>query len=150
MTASAVGPTADLSIRAHTGEVRLASAWLEKASIERGVPADQINRLDLCLNEALANVMAYGGATALSYPICLHLDVRRDQTTNAASVTVSDAGVAFDPLSAPLKPRPKALAEAEPGGLGLSMIRSIADNLSYRYSDGRNQLTFGVRWTEPR
>ena len=150
MTASAVGPTAELSIRALTGEVRRASAWLEKAGIERGVPADQINRLELCLNEVLANVMAYGGATALSYPICLHLDVRRDQTTSAASVTVSDAGVAFDPLSVPPKPRPKALAEAEPGGLGLHMIRNIADNLSYRYSDGRNQLTFGVRWTEPR
>jgi anti-sigma regulatory factor (Ser/Thr protein kinase) len=40
------------------------------------------------------------------------------------------------------------LAEAQPGGLGLSMLRSYSDHLAYRREAGRNQLTLTVRWRE--
>jgi hypothetical protein len=43
--------------------------------------------------------------------------------------------------------RPRNLAEAEPGGLGLAMIRGAADSLGYRYLENRNQFSFGVRWS---
>lgn len=123
-----------------------ASAWLDKTCLERGVPPDEISRLDVCLNEASENIVIYGGTSALSFPICLHLDVCRDQSASLAIVTISDAGAAFDPLAASPKPRAGALAEAESGGLGLLVIHSFSGNLSYRYSEGRNQLTFSQRW----
>lgn len=143
---SAAGSIAELSIHPRTGEVRRASDWLERAGNEFGVPADQINRLDHCLNEALANIITHGGATALAFPIRLHLDVCHVQNISEATVTVSDSGAAFDPVAAPLKSQPVTLAETEPGGLGLLMIRNFADKLNYRYNDGRNHLTFSVRW----
>jgi anti-sigma regulatory factor (Ser/Thr protein kinase) len=143
---SSVGSLAELSIHPHTGDVRRASDWLACAGNELGVPADQIHRLDLCLNEALANIITHGGATALAFPIRLLFDVCHGQNTSEATVTVSDAGAAFDPVAAPLKPQAGTLAEAEPGGLGLLMIRSFVDQLNYRYNDGRNHLIFSVRW----
>ncbi len=145
----AVDSVAELSIGVlHPGEVRRASTWLGKACLERRVPADQFARLEACLNEVLANIIAHGGAIALEFPIGLRLEVRRDQVGSEATLTACDSGAAFDPLASLLKPRPQSLADAEPGGLGLLMIRSIADKLSYGHSEGRNRFSMGVSWTE--
>ena len=146
-TERAIDPVAELSINALAAEVRRASAWVEKACLERQVPVDQIARLDVCLNEVLANIIDYGGSTALSSPICLRLEVRRDHGGGEAALTVADAGAAFDPLTVSPPPRPAALADARPGGLGLTMIHSFADQLSYSHSEERNCLRIGVGWT---
>ena len=136
----------ELSIGANGAEVRRASEWLDQACRNSGVPQTLLDRLALCLNEVLANVINHGGSTARSAPIRLLFEVGLDQDYNTASVTVSDAGTAFNPLSVPKRVLPKTLAEASPGGLGLTMIRRGSDWLDYRYENGRNHLTFGTRW----
>ena len=108
-----------------------------------------MERLVICLNEVLANVMAHGGQTALSVPIRLRLEISLDQDASKAGVTVADAGTPFNPLSVAKKILPKTLDEATPGGLGLVMIHRFSDWLDYRYEDGHNHLTFGMRWTLP-
>jgi len=110
------------------------------------VPQALAERLALCLHEALANVIAHGGSTAHSAPIGLLFELKRERQSNQASVTVSDAGIAFDPLSVPQKMLPKTLGEATTGGLGLVMMRRCSDRLDYRHEGGRNHLTFGVLW----
>lgn len=110
------------------------------------VPLEQVGRLDLCLNEALANVLAYGGADALTSKVQIQFGTLSDASRPEAFVTVSDRGIAFDPLHAPLKPRPTSLETAEPGGHGLLMLRQFSDRLTYDYVDGRNRLTFAVSW----
>ncbi len=150
MSAGIQNLVAELTIEADAQRVRQASMWLAGVSTEFGVPADEINRLDICLNEALANIISHGSPAALTSPVHLLLEVHRDGEVPEATVTVSDAGLAFDTSTASTKPRPKTLADAEPGGLGLSMIRSFSDRLGYRYGDGRNHLSFSVRWTPAR
>lgn len=145
---AAAESAAELSIRPESGEVRRAALWLQATGSELGVPAAEIGRLDHCLDEALANILSHGGPGARSAPIVLRLDVRRDADTCHAAVTVSDAGLAFDPLAYQPKPRPTTLADTEPGGLGLLLMRSFADKLSYRCGDGRNHLTFAVCWRD--
>jgi anti-sigma regulatory factor (Ser/Thr protein kinase) len=67
---------------------------------------------------------------------------------NAARVTVSDSGKAFDPSSAPEAKTPTTLEEALPHGMGLGLIRQCSSSLHYRREAGRNQLTFGTRWSQ--
>src|SRR5262245_47328544 len=143
MPASVTQPRAELTIRADTWDARRASVWLESASLAQGVPLEQIVRLDHCLDEALANVIAHGGPTALASPVRLQLGVWRSNGACTAELSVADAGVAFDPSHAAsaTMPRPASLAEARPGGLGLLMIRRFSDDLSYRRSEGCNHLT---------
>ena len=136
----------EIAIGANGAEVRRASQWLITACQQRDVPQAPVDRLLLCLNEALANVIAYGGSAAPAAPIGLRLEVGFDRDSRNASVTVSDSGLAFDPLSVPKKVLPKSLAEASPGGLGLVVMRRCSDWLQYRREDGHNHLTFGVRW----
>ena len=138
----------DSSIRVDTSEAWRASIWLDEAGSARGIPAETLSRLDVCVTEAVANAIDHGGAGSGGSPICLRLDVHRSGNGGEAVVTVSDAGSAFDPLAAQPKARPRLLAEAEPGGLGLTMLRRFADALDYSYSGGRNHLTIRVRWKQ--
>jgi anti-sigma regulatory factor (Ser/Thr protein kinase) len=136
----------ELAISANGAEIRRASDWLDETCRRRGVPRASAERLALCLHEALANIIIHGGGTALSAPIRLLLEIRLERDCSMASVTVSDAGVAFNPLLVPEGVSPKTLGEASAGGLGLVMIRRCSDWLDYRHEDGRNHLTFGARW----
>ncbi len=140
----------ELTIGASGAEVRRASEWLDATCRRRNVPRALAERLALCLHEVLANVIAHGGGTALAAPVRLLLEVRleqdREQDCGQASVTVSDSGIAFNPLTVPKKILPNSLAETSAGGLGLLMIRRCSDWLDYRHEDGRNHLTFGARW----
>jgi len=127
-------------------ELRQASAWLNDHGSKHDIPAEQLDRLDLFLNEALANVMEHGGATALASSIRLHFDLAQLADANEATVTISDAGIPFDPLAHIPRPAAQSLDEAKPGGLGIPMMRSLADNLRYQYHGNHNHLAFTVRW----
>jgi serine/threonine-protein kinase RsbW len=136
----------ELTIGANGAEVRRASEWLATSCRRRNVPQALIERLELCLHEVLANVINHGGSTALSAPIRLMLEISLEHGCSKVSVTVSDAGVAFDPQFTPRQELPRTLGEASEGGLGLVMIRRCSDWLDYRHQDGLNHLTFGARW----
>ena len=146
MTINQPIPLGEISIRGDSAEVRRSSLWLEETCHRRNVPADQIMRLNLCLNEALANVISHGGPKALNSPIHLSLSLEESTDQQTAVLSIVDSGACFVlddslPRSAPL-----SLAEAEPGGLGLIMMRSFADELNYRREEDRNQLMIIVRW----
>jgi len=136
----------ELTIGASGAEVRRASEWLSATCLQYDIPTAQAQRLEICLNEVLANIITYGGSTALATPIGLQLEFLCAVDAGEARVTVSDAGFAFNPLLVPLPPRSNNLAEARAGGLGLVMIRYYSDWLDYRREGGYNHFTFGTRW----
>ena len=136
----------ELTIGASGAEVRRASEWLATLCLQRDIPQAQAQRLEICLNEVLANVLMHGGSAATASPIRLQLEVRSAPEAGEASVTVSDAGFAFNPLAVQLSPRAHTLAEARAGGLGLTMIRRCSDWLDYRREGAHNHFTFGARW----
>jgi serine phosphatase RsbU (regulator of sigma subunit)/anti-sigma regulatory factor (Ser/Thr protein kinase) len=138
--------TYELTLPADAAEGPRAAEWLEVMCSKHGVPRESVDRLLLCLDDAFANVLAHGGPAALSQPIGLQFEIEVDAQSRTAIVTLSDAGIAFDPVSAPDKPLPKTLEEAVPSGRGLQMIRACASVLRYRREGGRNHLTFGTRW----
>lgn len=149
MSPPAARPPAALTIRANIWDARRASGWLKSAALAHNVPPEQVVRLDHCLDEALANVIRHGGPTALSSPVHLQFDVRRGPEACTAELSISDAGVAFDPSTfVAVAPHPASLADATPGGLGLVLIRNFSDGLSYRQSQGHNHLTITVSWID--
>lgn len=133
-----------LEVGSGAAEVRRALEWLEAICRRRDVPRTSAERLALCLHEALMNAITHGGASATASPIEVVIELKPGARGIEASVTVSDAGTAFDPLSVPPRSLPKTLDEALPGGLGLAMIRRCADRLGYRRDEGRNHFTFAV------
>lgn len=134
------------AIRARADDVRSASEWLEQVASEHDLPAEQIFRLDLCLNEALGNIIFHGGPSAQEAPVLLGLNVSSDYGHGQAALSVSDTGIPFNPLTAMPEHQAATLADATPGGLGLAMITGYCDRLDYDFRDGRNNLTFNIWW----
>jgi anti-sigma regulatory factor (Ser/Thr protein kinase) len=141
---------ADLTIQVDAAAFRPASEWLAATCLGWGAPAEPVDRLDLCLNEILANILEHGADAARDPSIDLHIQVSGDSDAGQALLRVSDGGVPFDPTRAGLKPRPDTLDDAEPGGLGLMLIAGNADTLAYRHEDGQNHFSVGVRWPRTR
>jgi serine/threonine-protein kinase RsbW len=135
-----------LAIAASGDEVRRACVWLTTALRQRDVPGPQVECLELALHEVLANVLAHGGSAARAEPIRIQIEVRAQESPGAARVKVSDAGIPFDPTGAPEHIPAKTLADAQPGGLGLLLIRRCSDWMSYRREGGHNHFMFGARW----
>lgn len=148
MTSGVGEATVALSILASPREFSRASVWLESECRLRGIPKDHLHRLDICLNEALANVLNHGGGDAQVIPIELTLTFYPVQGTSlwGMSLTISDGGFPFDPTNHEPRPPPVSLDEAEPGGLGILMMRTSADEIHYRRENDRNLNCFVVRW----
>lgn len=136
-----------LSIKTETPSIRIASDWLSDTLVLAKVPSAQIERLAICLNEVLANIIEHGGEQALAFPTTLHLELNFMDHINKASVTVSDSGIAFNPLDKEEKRLPNSLDEVNPGGLGLTMMRAFVDELRYQYIKNKfNQFSFSIYW----
>ncbi|MCP9820544.1 ATP-binding protein [Synechococcus sp. Cruz-9H2] len=146
MPGEPIFPAAALTIQANAVDVGRSSVWLASECEERDVPPDQILRLDLCLNEALANVINHGGPGALSCPVLLRLSVGRSGEHNLAVLSITDSGTSFDLDDYVPRPTPGSLLDAQPGGLGLKMMRTFSDDLDYCRVEDRNQLRITVHW----
>jgi len=131
---------AALEVSARLSVLREASAWLESQATEWFIPADIVARLDLCLNEVIANCVTHGGPQVMDAPLDLQLSLAASHTQVLVTLSVADSGRAFDPSSAAPKARAARLADATPGGLGLVMMRENASRLAYRRTGGRNHI----------
>lgn len=136
-----------LAVRTGADDIRSASEWLARFCSERDVPADQLFRLDLCLNEVMANIASHGGESALDSAVLLAIVISVKDECTEATLTVSDSGKPFNPLTAVATPQAQSLEDAVPGGLGLTMIACYSDQLDYNFSKRRNHLKITVRWT---
>jgi anti-sigma regulatory factor (Ser/Thr protein kinase) len=64
-------------------------------------------------------------------------------TPERLTVRLTDFDVdPFDPTKAPAIDVAKPLSEWQPGGLGLHLVRQMADTLQYDYTDRRSTITF--------
>ena len=121
--------------------LRHLNASLEEFGRREHCPDDLTFKLHLIIEELALNAITYGGAESVQITI----------TTEADTVTVeiSDNGASFDPLNdAPQPDVNAALEERAVGGLGIHLVRTLADDLSYRWDGERNHLTLVTRQTE--
>lgn len=135
-----------LSVQPTPLELRRCSVWLTDNCQNQAVPPGPTGKLDLCLNEVLANLIDHAGAADFSSPVDLTLELADCGDRGLATLTIVDAGPAFDPLAVNRGPLPSTLQEAEPGGLGLLLVSRFMDERSYERAGGRNVLKLGIYW----
>ena len=115
---------------------RLASAVEEFAEWESWAP-EVVFRVNLVLEELIINVMTHGSHEGLA-----EIEVTVTSSEDLVSIRLSDNGVAFDPLTD--APEPEVTGSVEDrhvGGLGVHLVRTMMDNVSYRRERGRNLFT---------
>jgi serine/threonine-protein kinase RsbW len=101
-------------------------------------------RIDLLVEEVVMNAVMHAFGDA---PDGHQVDLAVEVDAERVRLAFEDDGVAFDPTTAPVRPAASTIAEAEPGGLGLPMLRRFADGLAWRRDGGRNHLTITLRRT---
>jgi serine/threonine-protein kinase RsbW len=123
-------------------ELQRLAVWIEDWAAQ-DLSADLSFAVQVCLEEAVANIMMY--TAAQDAPLDIVVEVER--TGHALVARIEDNGSAFDPTRAPRRTLPASLAQAEVGNLGIHLMRSFAGDMRYERRDNRNRLTmrFGVR-----
>jgi len=114
-----------------------AASWVAKFADEAQLPPALLHDVQLCLEEALTNIMRHGLAGIAEPQIRLSLS----QQPARLLLEIEDNGAPFDPAAFAPPPPPRSLEEARPGGIGIPLLRKFSDALGYRRAGGRNCLS---------
>ena len=107
---------------------------------ERAKPL--IPTLNMALDDLLNNVVQYAFPND---PTEHHIEVEGDVRDECVVLTISDDGIPFNPLSVAPPDLSLLLHEREIGGLGIHLVRSMFDEVTYHRNVGRNVLTVKKR-----
>ena len=125
-----------LVLRNDVAELQRLAGWLERLA-QQGMSSDVSFAVQLCLEEAVANIIMYGAAGGDRLEIAVELE--RNGGTLVARI--EDNGRQFDPTRAPPPAVATSLEQAKVGDLGIHLMRSFANRMDYERREGRNRLT---------
>lgn len=98
-----------------------------------------MGKVNLCLEELLANIIRHGSTDGASYP---RISVDLELIPQGLRVELSDSGRAFDPFTdAPLPDLDSGIEERPIGGLGAHLVKVLADRYEYSRESAQNQVT---------
>lgn len=131
----------ELQITNELIELRRMSEWLHNACGSMALPEPVSMNLDLCANEAVANIINYAYKDHDRHEIHMRLELLENQ---ALCLTIKDDGMPFNPFES-LPPAPfDKIENAKIGGLGIHLIRSLMDECNYRRSENKNIVTLSA------
>lgn len=110
---------------------------LETILTRHGLSESVRRDLRLIAEEAVTNVLKY--ASARTVELALELEAHE------ARLELRDDGLPFDPLDAPPPDLESPLEERPIGGLGIHLLRELADEIQYRRQAGFNFLLLTKR-----
>ena len=96
-----------------------------------GIEKKILKKLELAAEEAVVNILRYSQASEIEMALSIQ--------HSAFSIQILDDGVAFDPTMH--KPNEKAAHERQIGGMGITLIRQIVDEIHYERTNDKNILT---------
>lgn len=114
-------------------DVGAAIAWADDLARKAGIPEQARLDLQVCLEEALANLIIHGRASGAGKNVAIEIDA----TAERIEARVFDTCVPFDAARAPLPSRDAHGI----GGNGLKLLRAFATRLAYESDGDRNILT---------
>ena len=116
-----------------------AEAWLSGHEASAGTTY----LVALAIEELITNCIKYGYDDAAEHFVDIVFSVR----DGALSMEVIDDGHAFNPLEAPPPDLSLAMEDRPIGGLGIHLLRELADGLTYERRNGTNRVVIRKRMT---
>jgi serine/threonine-protein kinase RsbW len=134
--------TVRLSVPARAEYIALARLALSGLADIAGLTEEQVADLKLALTEAVSNSVRHAYAEEAGF-----VSIAYELTGDALAVEVVDDGKGFDPE----RPAPLEGEELTEGGLGIAIIRSIADEFELQSQPGvrGSRLRFVKRLRQP-
>ena len=115
---------------------------IDRALAERGVACHVRDDVRLVAEEVLTNAIDHGMAGSRHDPSIV---VEIARSAHALQVEFRDDGQPFDPLAPPSPDLDAGILERPVGGLGLHLVREVAEAVSYRRDEPYNVLCVVMR-----
>ena len=110
--------------------------WLHNACDEWSIDKDLANKLDMCAEEIFANVAFY------AYPEGNGIfEAELKKSDNNIIFEFKDEGIEYNPLEKPDPDISLPPEERPVGGLGIFMVKEMADDIYYKRENSKNILT---------
>ena len=111
---------------------------VEELGLREEWPDSLVFKVNLVLEELGLNILSYGGEDEDRSP---EVEITLISEDDSLTIEVSDDGRPFNPLEDAVVPDVDALLdERSIGGLGVHLVRTLMDDLSYQRAEGRNLL----------
>lgn len=126
-----------ITIKNRLSDIALVQTALKQFADVRGISSHDVMKINLIVDELISNIVSYAYQDDGEHDIEIELGL----ADNRLSLAITDDGVPFDP-SAKDSPDTAVPLEARPlGGLGIHLVKKIADDLSYQRRAGKNVVT---------
>lgn len=120
---------------ANTADLERLHPWFDAEA--RALPGSVQHSMRVALEEAVMNAAMHAFPSHGSGEITVRLCV----SPATAALIVEDTGRLFDPTAEPARARQTNILDAEPGGLGLTLLRHYCRDIRYERANERNRLT---------
>ena len=126
-----------MELRGDFSELRQLAGWFE-AKAPPGLSAETSFAVQLCLEEAVANIIMHGGGAKDDR---LQIAIALERSGGTLVARIEDSGREFDPTQFPPSSGAKSLEEAKVGDCGIHLMRCFASGMHHERREGRNLLT---------
>jgi serine/threonine-protein kinase RsbW len=130
---------ATLHLRSRMADLSLVLPWVERLASEHGIPESTQYAMNLCLEEALSNIIQHGYAGAEDRPI----KVRYRPEDKMSLLIIDDEAPPFNPVAWQRTPVEDTLSGKRVGGLGLRLLTDFASSIKYEPTPTGNRLIMG-------
>jgi len=135
---------ATLTLRSQLTDLTLVGPWVDELAAKHGIADDTRFAIDLCLEEALSNVIRHGYGSEPDHTVTV--DFRADGESGL-TFTIEDSAPHFKPSEEIEPVETRTIDEMEPGGQGIRLMRRFASSIVYEQLPRGNRLTLGFRTT---
>lgn len=113
-----------------------ALAFVEEELEKYDCPVKTVMQITICVEEMFVNVAHYAYADTEG-EVTLTMDIEN----RLFSITLTDAGLPFDPLAKEDPDITLSAEERDIGGLGIFMVKKSMNEVTYERKDGKNIFT---------
>ena len=133
--------TLNLNVLPNLDELGRIAAEVEAMGKREDWSPNLLFRANLVLEELLVNIIKYGQSDGIN-----GFDITLTSEPDRLTIEVVDEGKPFDPVKdAPPPVLTGSLEDRPVRGLGLHMVRSLVDELSYKRKRGKNHVALVAR-----
>jgi serine/threonine-protein kinase RsbW len=147
-------PQPRLTLKSQLEDLTLVWPWVEAIAARYSVPPDTQFAIQLCLEEALSNIIRHGYRDTPNQSITLDCAAASGENEDAPELvfTVEDHAPPFDPLApfaAAPAPAPPSNRESPAGGQGIRLMRKFAGRIKWQQLPNGNRLTMAFAVPPP-
>ncbi len=113
--------------------------FAEQIAVKLLVVPKIANKIHIIFDELYTNIVSYSKATSAT--------ISYDITDEKLHLTFSDNGIAYDPLGVSEPDITLSAEERQIGGLGIFIVKKMAESMEYTREDGRNVLRITIALT---